>query len=44
MLKSGKNNRHFTWKPPYICVDGLHNGDVPCLEVQAEANKADEHD
>jgi len=32
MLKSGKNNGHFTWKSPYICVDGLHKGDVPCSD------------
>lgn len=44
MLKSGKNNRHFTWKAPYICVDDLHKGDVPCLAVQAEANVTVEHD
>jgi len=44
MLKSCKNNRHFTWKSPYICVDGLHKGDVPCSAVQAEANITVEHD
>ena len=44
MLKSGKNNRHSTWKSLYICVDGLHKADVPCYAVQAEANITVEHD
>jgi hypothetical protein len=37
------NNWHFTWKPTYINVIGLCNGDTVPFEVQAEAEERVDH-